>query len=95
MTLACGRSIHPILASKLTETTFEPLDDKDGELTAQEAYSVLKRCSGGTSALLVGPGLGQSGYLQAFMKALLAGLTTNPRRSRAVALRAVIIMRTD
>ena len=91
VTLACGRSIHPILASKLTETTFELLDDKDGELTAQEAYSVLKAMQRGYECLLVGPGLGQSGYAQAFMKALLPGLTTEPSKESNRGLRAVII----
>ena len=82
VTLACGRSIHPILAAKLTETTFEPLDDKEGELTAQEAHTVLGALRRGYECLLVGPGLGQSGYVQAFMKALLPGLTTEPARDR-------------
>ncbi len=72
VTLACARSIHPILASKLTETTFEPLDDKDGYLSAEEASSVRRALSGRDyRALLVGPGLGQAGYVQAFVKALL------------------------
>lgn len=91
VTLACGRSIHPILASKLTETTFELLDDKDGELTAQEAYSVLRAIQRGYECLLVGPGLGQSGYVQAFMKALLPGLTTEAPDESNRGLRAVII----
>jgi NAD(P)H-hydrate epimerase len=91
VTLACGRSIHPILASKLTETTFELLDDKDGELTAQEAYSVLRAMQRGYECLLVGPGLGQSGYVQAFMKALLPGLTTEAPVGSNRGLRAVII----
>jgi NAD(P)H-hydrate epimerase len=90
-TLACGRSIHPILAAKLTETTFEPLDDKEGELTAQEAYSVLGALKRGYECLLVGPGLGQSGYVQAFMKALLPGLTTEPGKESHRALKAAII----
>ena len=82
VTLACGKSIHPILAAKLTETTFEPLDDNDGELTAQEAHAVLGRCGAATSALLIGPGLGQSGYVQAFVKALLPMLTTEAPEGR-------------
>lgn len=82
VTLACARSIHPILASKLTEATFEPLDDKDGYLTAEEASSV-RRALGEREyrALLVGPGLGQGGYPQAFLKALLPALTPGPLRA--------------
>jgi NAD(P)H-hydrate epimerase len=90
VTLACGRSIHPILASKLTETTFEPLDDKEGELTAQEARSVLGAMRRGYECLLVGPGLGQSGYVQAFMKALVPGLSAETDESHR-GLRAAII----
>jgi NAD(P)H-hydrate epimerase len=73
-TLACGRSIHPILASKLAEATFELLDDKDGELTAQEAGVVTRAVERGYESVLIGPGLSQSGYVQAFVKALLPGL---------------------
>lgn len=90
-TLAVGRSIHPILAAKLTEATFELLDDKDGELTAQEAYTVLGALKRGYECLLVGPGLGQSGYVQAFMKALVPGLTTEPADGTHRSLRAAII----
>jgi NAD(P)H-hydrate epimerase len=90
-TLAVGRSIHPILASKLTEATFELLDDKDGELTAQEAYAVLGALKRGYECLLVGPGLGQSGYVQAFMKALVPGLTTEAADGATRSLKAVII----
>jgi NAD(P)H-hydrate epimerase len=90
VTLACGQSIHPILASKLTETTFEPLDDKDGALTANEAGSVLRAMERGYEALLVGPGLGESGYLQAFLKRLLPALSTEPICERR-GLRAVVI----
>ncbi len=70
-TLACAKSIHPILAAKLTETTFLPLDDHDGELSAQEAHAVARELAGRYQCLLLGPGLSQSGYVQAFVKALL------------------------
>jgi NAD(P)H-hydrate epimerase len=72
VTLACARAVYPILASKLTEATFEPLDDTEGYLTAQEASLVHRRLAdGGYRALLIGPGIGQMGYPQAFVKALL------------------------
>lgn len=75
VTLACARSVYPMLASKLTETTFEPLDDKEGLLSAEEAYSVRRALSRGYEALLVGPGLSQGGYVVAFMRALLPMIT--------------------
>lgn len=90
VTLACGKSIHPVLASKLTETTFEPLDDKEGELTAQEAHTVLAAMKRGYECLLAGPGLGQSGYVQAFVKALLPGLA-GPAADEHRPLRAAVI----
>lgn len=82
VTLAVARSIYPILAAKLTETTFEPLDDKDGYLTAQEASAVRRVLAGRAyEALLVGPGLGQGGYVQAFLKSLLPALVPDPLRA--------------
>lgn len=91
VTLACGKSIHPILAAKLTETTFEPLDDKDGALTAHEAHSVLRAMERGYESLLVGPGLGESGYQQAFLRGLLPALSTEPPRDSGRGLRAIVI----
>jgi NAD(P)H-hydrate epimerase len=72
VTLACARSIYPILAAKLTETTFEPLDDHEGLLSAQVAHDVNRALTDRAyRALLIGPGMGQGGYPQAFLKALL------------------------
>src|SRR5207247_7418466 len=81
VTLACARSVYPMLASKLTETTFEPLDDKEGFLSAEEAYSVRRALSRGYEALLVGPGLAQHGYVVAFVRALLPMLTKDDVRA--------------
>jgi NAD(P)H-hydrate epimerase len=76
VTLACGRSVHPILAAKLSETTFEPLEDHDGSLSAAETNDVIRALSNREyRAVLVGPGLGHDGYVQAFMKSLLPALT--------------------
>lgn len=74
VTLACAGSIHPILASKLTETTFAPLSDYEGHLSGAEVHEVRRIIERGYEALLVGPGLGQGGYQQAFMKSLIPGL---------------------
>jgi ADP-dependent NAD(P)H-hydrate dehydratase / NAD(P)H-hydrate epimerase len=90
-TLACARSIYPILASKLAECTFEPLEDKDGELSGQEVGAVVRALERGYEALLVGPGLGQSGWVQAFMKGLLPALTAEPPLDSRRGLRAAVI----
>ncbi len=91
VTLACARSVHPILAARLSETTFEPLDDKEGELSAQEAHAVLRALRRGYECLLVGPGLSQSGYVQAFVRALVPPLNTEPPEDSDRALHAVVI----
>ncbi|MEE8369459.1 MAG: NAD(P)H-hydrate dehydratase [Dehalococcoidia bacterium] len=77
VTLACARTIYPILAAKLTEATFEPLVDEDGFLTAEAAYSVRQAIGRGADALLVGPGLEQESYPLAFLRALLPLLSAD------------------
>jgi len=84
VTLACARSIYPIMATKLVESTFLPLPDVEGFLAAESAYSVLQALDQGYNALLVGCGLGQAADVHAFMQALL------PRLKRET-LRAVVI----
>jgi NAD(P)H-hydrate epimerase len=84
VTLACARSIYPILAAKLTETTFEPLDDEGGLLSAHQASEVRRALSRGYDALLVGPGLGQGAYVAAFMRALLPILTDEDVRALVI-----------
>jgi NAD(P)H-hydrate epimerase len=91
VTLACGKSVHPILAAKLTEATFEPLEDKDGELSGQESGTVARTVARGYECLLVGPGLGQSGYVQAFIKGLLPMLTTEPAADSRRALLGLVL----
>ena len=71
VTLACASSLYPIFAAKLTEATFEPLPDDEGYLTAEGAHAVGQALALGYDSLLVGPGLGQKGYVQAFMHSLL------------------------
>ena len=89
VTLACARSIYPILAAKLTETTFEPLDDHEGLLSAQVAHDVHRALAERDyRALLIGPGTGQGGYPQAFLKALLPMLATQGDSPHALVLDA-------
>ncbi|MCH7998615.1 MAG: NAD(P)H-hydrate dehydratase, partial [Chloroflexi bacterium] len=82
--LACASSLYPIFAAKLTEATFEPLPDDEGYLTAEGAHAVGQALAQGYDSLLVGPGLGQEGYVQAFMHSLLPLL-------KADSLRGVVI----
>ena len=84
VTLACARSIYPIMAAKLVESTFLPLPDVEGFLTGESAHSVLQALDQGYNALLVGCGLGQMAYVQAFVQSLLP-------RLKGKTLRAVII----
>ncbi|MFQ6019679.1 MAG: NAD(P)H-hydrate dehydratase, partial [Dehalococcoidia bacterium] len=73
VTLACARTVYPILAAKLVETTFLALPDEEGHLSAEAAYAVRQELEG-YDALLVGCGLGQAGYVRAFMRSLLSTL---------------------
>jgi len=84
VTLACASSLYPIFAAKLTEATFESLPDDEGYLTAEGAHAVGQALARGYDSLLVGPGLGQQGYVQAFMHSLLPLL-------KADRLRGVVI----
>jgi NAD(P)H-hydrate epimerase len=84
VTLACASSLYPIFAAKLTEATFEPLPDDEGYLTAEGAHAVGQALTQGYDSLLVGPGLGQEGYVHAFMHSLLLLL-------KADGLRGVVI----
>jgi NAD(P)H-hydrate epimerase len=84
VTLACARGIYPIMAAKLVESTFLPLPDVEGFLTGESTHSVLQALDQGYNALLVGCGLGQMAYVQAFILSLLP-------RLKGETLRAVVI----
>jgi NAD(P)H-hydrate epimerase len=86
VTLACPKTVYPIMAAKLVESTFLPLPDEEGFLTAEAAPPVLRALGQGYDALLVGPGLGQSAYVRAFMRQLLPALP--PESLRAVVIDA-------
>jgi len=72
VTLALAESLHPILASKLTEVTFLLLPHYMGALVP-EACNVLERDLARYSALLVGPGLGRDPKTDQFVIRLLGG----------------------
>jgi NAD(P)H-hydrate epimerase len=73
VTLACPRSLQPIVASTLTEATYLPLPEEEGGL-ARRAADLVLRAVGGYDVLLVGCGLGQRGPTQSFVRALLFSL---------------------
>jgi NAD(P)H-hydrate epimerase len=75
VTLACPQTVYPILAGKLTESTFLPLRDVEGQLSAESVAPVVQALEQGYDALVVGCGLGQSAYVRAFVHSLLSLLT--------------------
>ena len=70
VTLAAPESLLPVFASKLTETTFLPLPERDGALSPEASELVLSEASG-YQALLAGCGLGQSPDVSAFLRQTL------------------------
>ncbi|MCL5075469.1 MAG: NAD(P)H-hydrate dehydratase [Chloroflexi bacterium] len=76
VTLALARSLHPVLASKLTESTFLPLPEVEPGVLGVEAkeqlLSAMLRCQ----VLLVGPGLGQHPSTVALLEQVLRALSS-------------------
>jgi NAD(P)H-hydrate epimerase len=73
VTLSAPASLHPVLASKLTETTHLPLPESEPAALAPEAAGVLLQAVQGYEAAVVGPGLGQGpGVVTLLQKALLS-----------------------
>lgn len=70
-TLACGRSIYPLLAARLVEPTFFPLSDEGGHLTGRSAGELTELLDQGIESLLVGPGLGANDSVRDFIATLL------------------------
>ena len=71
VTLAPPATIHPIVAGKLTETTFLPLPDSSPGFLVSEAVAVVAREIPAYDAVLVGPGLGQNSLTVQFVESLL------------------------
>lgn len=71
VTLALAESIHPILASKLSEVTFLLLPQEMGVLIP-DAIKVLAKRIGDYEALLLGPGLGREKETIEFVQQLLS-----------------------
>lgn len=73
VTLAAPSSIHPILASKLTEVTHLPLPEAASGVFSPDAVRELRRALGQFEVLLIGCGLGQSPAAEALLRHLLLG----------------------
>jgi NAD(P)H-hydrate epimerase len=85
VTLACPRSLHPVIAASLTEATYLPLPEEEGGLARRAADHVLRAVEG-YQVLLVGCGLGQRGATQSFVRALLFSLAGEPTPARPASL---------
>ena len=72
-TVACPASVQPLIAAGMSEATYLPLADSDGFVAAGAAVEVA-RALDGYDALLLGPGLGQGGPQEAFVRQLLCSL---------------------
>jgi len=77
VTLACPRSLHPVIASGLTEATYLPLPEEEGGLAREAADHVLRAVKG-YQVLLLGCGLGQRGATQSFVRGVLFSLPDDP-----------------
>jgi NAD(P)H-hydrate epimerase len=84
VTLACPQTVYPILAAKLTEPTFLPLRDVEGQLSAESVAPVTQALGQGYDALVMGCGLGQSAYVRAFVHSLLPLLSQQSLRGVVV-----------
>jgi hydroxyethylthiazole kinase-like uncharacterized protein yjeF len=83
VTLACPRSLQPVIASNLTEATYLPLPEEDGGLAREAADHVL-RALDGYQTLLLGCGLGQRGATQSFVRAVLFSLPADSSTAAVV-----------
>lgn len=70
VTLAVPQTIYPIVAARLAEATYLPLRETDGYLAPAAAQQVIASM-GRATALLVGPGLGNTVSTGKFLEALL------------------------
>lgn len=80
VTLGIAESLHPILASKLSEATFLLLPHDMGALVPEAVKTLLERL-GSYDALLLGPGLGRDEKTVEFVTRLLA-LPVGEKRPR-------------
>ncbi|MBM3129157.1 MAG: NAD(P)H-hydrate dehydratase [Chloroflexi bacterium] len=77
VTLALARTIYPLIASALHETTFVVLPDDDGALVRDSARVLIDHLPG-YDALLIGCGFGRKPETVAFVQSLLAQVSHQP-----------------
>lgn len=71
VTLAVAKSLQPVLAARLTETTYLPLPEKEAGIIDAEAAETVGGQLSQYNVLLLGCGLGQSMDVSRFIKSLL------------------------
>ncbi len=71
VTLATAGSLQPILAAKLTETTYLPLPESGNGIVSPEAAGLIVPQLSAYDALLIGCGLGQSQSVLQFLSGVL------------------------
>ncbi len=74
-TVACPRTVQPVLAAKLTEVMTQPLPDvaKKGVLAAR-GLGEIRELSKGVDALAIGPGIGRHRETQDLIRRLIPNL---------------------
>ena len=70
-TLSTAQSLLPILATKLTETTYAPLPECEAGIIASKAAPVLQQLLPDYQVLLMGCGLGQNAEVTKFIESTL------------------------
>lgn len=71
VTLATAASLHPILASKLTEATYLPLPESQPGIISPQGAELVNQQLNQYNVLLLGCGIGQSQSAQEFVTSLL------------------------
>jgi len=71
VTLSTPKSLQPVLAAKLTETTYLPLPEAETGVVGEKAVSVVAEHLQDYSVLLIGCGLGQKPPVVKFVQSLL------------------------
>jgi NAD(P)H-hydrate epimerase len=71
VTLATAGSLQPILAAKLTETTYLPLPESEPGIISDEAVDLVLDELRNYQALLLGCGLGQNKNVMSFIRSVL------------------------
>ena len=72
VTLATAASLQPVLAAKLTETTYLPLPESDPGIISPQAADLISQQFSNYNVLLLGCGLGQSQSAIEFVNAVLS-----------------------